>query len=178
MTLFPARFWALDALLEAEPAAAPLVPTEVDAEYARLSKRLGINEIPLQLVELERVLQAERIAVYDYGEVTTFLDGQVTRRRKALEKARRSTWRAEWNWHPVKDYSAWKFGDGFSHEIYNQPIPPSVVHIMSPILEQFPDAQFYVSHSCELRDPFLAVSVPGADRLYVIERWRQPGFQD
>jgi hypothetical protein len=42
----------------------PLALEEPDEEYVRLSKALGINKIPLRLVELARVVQEECLGVY------------------------------------------------------------------------------------------------------------------
>ena len=73
---------------------------EPSEEYVRLSQRLGINKIPLRLVELAKVVREETLGIYPYEEVARYLDKQIEK----LVNSRPDRWHSyhEWRWHPVK----------------------------------------------------------------------------
>lgn len=150
---------------------------EPSEEYVQISKKLGINKIPLRLLELAKVVREETLGVYSYEEVARYLDKQVEK----LASARLESWRSfyEWRWHPVKEYSSrhYRAGSHFETSIYNKPIPPEVLPTIAKIVERFPDAEFYVTDIREYKDPFLGVTVPGSETLFVIERWNEPSFR-
>lgn len=62
--------------------------------------------------------------------------------------------------------------------VYAHSIPLPVLLTMKTIVSQFPDAQFYASdYEVQRPDPFLAVTLPGVEDLFIIERWDEPGFR-
>jgi hypothetical protein len=156
-----------------QPVPATLAVEEPDQEYIELSKRLGINKIPLQLIELARVIREVCIGVYEYDAVTRYLDGQVERKRKNRFDY------TDWNWHPIKSsngfWSGWP--NHVSADVYNKPIPMPVMLTIDRIESLYPSARFYVSDIRDVKDPFLAVTVDGADTFFVIERWDEPSFR-
>ena len=161
-----------------EPARSVAVAVEEPSdEYVRLSQHLGINKIPLRLVELAKVVREETLGIYPYEDVVRYLDKQVEK----LAGSRSDRWHSfhEWRWHPVKEYSSrhYRSGSRFDASIYNKPIPQEIVPIIARIANRFPDAEFYVTDIQEFNDPFLGVTVPGSDTLFVIERWDEPAFR-
>ena len=167
-------------LLGNEPVRAPQVSAAAvtdlpDAEYVRLSQRLGVNQIPLQVVELTKVVHEMALGIYDYRSVVNYLDAQ----EQHINSDRTAWRRYEWNWHPIR--SAREFGrsrpERVSMDLYNKPIPYPVLLTIERIESRFPKACFYVSDLRGVSDPFLAVTVEGADTLLVIERWDEPAFR-
>ena len=156
-----------------QPVPVSLTVEEPDQEYIELSKRLGINKIPLQLIELARVVREVCIGVYEYEAVTWYLDRQVERTKKNRYD------HIDWYWHPVKSSNAIWFGrpSHVSADVYNKPIPMPVMLTIARIESLYPAARFYVSDIREVKDPFLAVTVEGADTFFVIERWDEPSFR-
>jgi hypothetical protein len=150
---------------------------EPSEEFVQLSQQLGINKIPLRLVELARVVREETMGVYPYEDVVRYLDKQVGK----LAGVRSERWRSfyEWRWHPAKEYSSrhYRSASHFDFIIYNKPIPQEVLSTIARIVDRIPDAEFYVSDVQEFKDPFLGVTVPGSDTLFVIERWDEPSFR-
>ena len=162
----------------AEPHRNVAISVEEPSEnYVRLSQRLGINKIPLRLVELAKVVRQETLGIYPYEEVARYLDKQIEK----LANSRSNRWSSfhEWRWHPVKDYSTrhYRSGSHFDTSIYNKPIPEEILPTIARIADRFPDAEFYVTDIDEFKDPFLGVTVPGSDTLFVIERWDEPSFR-
>ena len=147
-----------------------------DAAYREISQRLGINTIPLALVELEEVLRRKTLGVYDYSKVVAYLDEQC---RRLDEERKPGLFRSyEWRWHPIREYpGVYSWLPTQSNQVYNKPIPPEVLPTIESILRCYPEALFYVSDIRDFRDPFLAVTVQGADKLHVIERWEEPRFR-
>jgi hypothetical protein len=150
---------------------------EPSEEYVRLSQQLGINKIPLRLADLAEIVREETLGVYPYEDVVRYLDKQVGK----LASRRSERWRSfyEWNWHPIKEYSSrhYRFAAHFDASVYNKPIPPEVLPTIARIVDRMPDVEFYVSDVQEMKDPFLGVTVPGSDTLFVIERWDEPSFR-
>ena len=129
-------------------------PTE---EYVRFSRDLGINKIPLRLVELARIVREETPGLYPYEDVVRYLDKQVEK----LANNRSNRWHSlyGWRWHPAKEYPSSRGYDApFDSRIYNKPIPPEVLPMIARIVDRFPDAEFYVTDTQEFKDPF-----PGRD---------------
>ena len=162
----------------AEPQRSVAISIEEPSEdYVRLSQRLGINQIPLRLVELAKVVREETLGIYPYKEVARYLNKQIEK----LVDSRSDRWHSyhEWRWHPLKEYSSrhYRSGSHFDTSIYNKPIPPEVLPTIARILDRMPDAEFYVTDIDEFKDPFLGVTVPGSDTLFVIERWDEPAFR-
>ena len=56
-------------------------------------------------------------------------------------------------------------------------IPIPVMLTIDRIESLYPSARFYISDIRDVKDPFLAVTVDGADTLFVIERWDDPNFR-
>jgi hypothetical protein len=150
---------------------------EPDEEYIRLSRTLGINKIPLRLVELARVVQEECLGVYPYEHVARYLDKRVQELRK--NKSGSHYHYAEWRWHPLKEYSSHHSlsNPRFDYWVYNKPIPYPVMLTIGKIQQRINDAEFYVTDIREYRDPFLGVTVMGSDTLFVVERWGEPAFR-
>jgi hypothetical protein len=150
---------------------------EPDEEYIRLSKALGINKIPLRLVELAQVVQEECLDTYPYEDVERYLDRRVQELRK--KKSGFHYYYPEWRWHPVKEYSLHLSlsNPRFDCSVYNKPIPPPVMITIAKILQRIYDAEFYVTDIREYKDPFLGVTVTGSDTLFVVERWDEPTFR-
>lgn len=153
-------------------AAAPV--EEPSEEYIQLSNELGINQIPLRLVELAQVVREETLGVYPYEEVVRCLDKQVAK----LAGSQSKTWHflPDWSWHPVKEYSSrhYRSGSHFESSIYNKPLPSAVMRAIDRIVDRFPGAEFHVTDIPgfqEYKDRFLAVTLAGSDTLYVVERW-------
>ena len=154
----------------------PLMAEIPDAAYIEVSQRLRINAVPLALAELEQVLREETLGIYDYVKVAAYLDEQC---RQLNETRKPRLFRLyEWHWHPTRDYShVYSWLPNQSSEIYNKPIPQEIFPTIERILSRYPKALFYVSDIRDFRDPFLAVTVKGADKLHVIERWKEPRFR-
>ena len=166
--------------LTADPVSAfsrsPLIAEIPDAAYIEASQRLRINTIPLALAELEQVLREETLGVYDYAKVAAYLDEQC---RQLNEQRKPGVFRSyEWRWHPIREYwSVYGWLPNQSNEVYNKPIPPEIFPTIERILSRDSEALFYVSDIRDFQDPFLAVTVKGADKLHVIERWDEPRFR-
>jgi hypothetical protein len=145
------------------------------ADYRALSQQLGVNTIPLRLCELAQIVREETLGIYPYPSVASYLDQQVA----ALSQGKANRWKTyEWHWRPVKQYSSYRHGSHhFSPEVYNKPIPPEVLPTLARLVKRMPEAEFYVSDVEQFQDPFLAVTVPGSDTLFVIERWDEPSFR-
>lgn len=156
-----------------QPVPATLIVEEPDQEYIELSKRLGINTIPLQLVDLARLIRQVCIGIYEYDAVVRYLDGQVERMRKTRFD------HTDWNWHPIKPCHHFWSGrpDHVSADVYNKPIPMPVMLTIAQIESLYPAARFYVSDLRDVKDPFLAATVDGSDTFFVIERWDEPTFR-
>jgi hypothetical protein len=105
--------------------------------------------------------------------VTRYLDGQVERKRKNRFDY------TDWNWHPIKSSNGFWSGrpNHVSADVYNKPIPMPVMLTIDRIESLYPSARFYVSDIRDVKDPFLAVTVDGADTFFVIERWDEPSFR-
>jgi hypothetical protein len=161
-----------------EPSRGTIVLTEEPGEeFVQLSRKLGINKIPLRLAELAQVVREETLGVYPYEDVARYLDKQVER----LMSGKSDSWRFryEWRWHPVKEYSSHRsWSDSpFDSRVYNKPIPPEIMVTIERMLDRMADAEFYVTDVQNYKDPFLGVTVPGSDTLFVIERWNEPAFR-
>ena len=160
-----------------EPARSPGFSFEQpSADYIALSRQLGVNTIPLRLCELAQIVREETLGIYSYQQVASYLDQQVA----ALSQGKSNRWRTyEWRWRPVKPYSSYyrRGSDHISTEVYNKPIPPEVLPTIARLVKRMPDVEFYVSDVEQFQDPFLAVTVPGSDTLFVIERWDEPSFR-
>ena len=154
----------------------PLVAEIPDAAYIEVSQRLRINTIPLALAELEQVLREETLGIYHYSKVEAYLDEQC---RRLDEKRGPGVFRSyAWHWHPIRDYlNVYSWLPSQSSEVYNKPIPPEIFPTMERILSRYSKALFYVSDIRDFPDPFLAATVKGADKLHVIERWKEPSFR-
>jgi hypothetical protein len=140
-----------------------------------MSVRLQLNSIPLALCDLEDVLRAEGIAVFNYAQVNQYLDAQCAA-LTATSAAKKDYKTFQWYWHPVAKYN-WHNEPKISHGQYSKPIPMPVLYTIECILSRFPRAQFYVSKIELFPDSFLAVSVSGSEVLHVIERWDELSFR-
>ncbi len=161
-----------------EPVRVPgLTFDQPSAEYIELSQQLGVNRIPIQLCQLAQIVREETMGTYPYDSVVQYLDKQAA----ALSQSTRERWRTfRWCWRPVKEYGHIFHGrdDGhFSCEVYDKPIPAEVLPTIARIVARMPAAEFFVSDIEEFKDPFLAVTIPGSDTLFVIERWEEPSFR-
>jgi hypothetical protein len=162
-----------------EPARSPGFSFEQpSADYVALSKQLGVNTIPLRLCELAQIVREETLGIYPYQDVASYLDQQAA----ALSQGKVNRWKTyEWRWRPVKSYSSSSYyrhgSSSFSSEVYDKPIPREVLPTIARIVKRMPEAEFYVSDVEQFQDPFLAVTVPGSDTLFVIERWDEPSFR-
>lgn len=160
-----------------ELARVPVAVTVPDDEYVKLSKEMKVNSIPLALARLEAILQEETLGVYDYDKVVAYLDEQA--RRLTRESRKRGEYvNFEWKWKCVLDCQySYDAVLHISSDTYPEPIPMPVLLTMQRIAKRIPGVEFYVSHIRAFKDPFLAVTVKGAEKLYVIERWDEPSFR-
>lgn len=62
---------------------------EPSPDYVRLSRNLGVNKIPIRLLELSKVVHEETLGVYPYEDVARYLDKQVEK----LAGGRKNSWR-------------------------------------------------------------------------------------
>jgi hypothetical protein len=149
--------------------------SQCDEEFLQISKRLGINTIPLQMMELAEAVRGLGIGLYEYETVTRYLDALVKRAQPSF-----TPWpRLEWNWHPIRDTKRFvpDVPEHVSRSVYNKAIPIPVMLTIERIEAKFPKALCYVSDIRTVADPFLAVTVEGAETMLVVERWDEPAFR-
>lgn len=156
------------------PTAAALAegPEAPGEAYRKLAAKLGVKSAALREAELESVLREEMIPVYEYAKVEAFLNDQC-RRAGAV-----NTWiRFQWSWKPLRKQDRMKHGERVSNSVYQQAVPYPVLLRVEQIAERLPEAKFFVSEIEKVQDPFLAVTVEGSQRFWVIERWNEPNFR-
>jgi|SRR5262252_6146719 len=65
-----------------------------------------------------------------------------------------------------------------SGSVYGHSVPYPVLLTVKSIVDRLPDVQFFVTdYAVATPDPFLAVSRPSIDDMFIIERWDEPGFR-
>jgi len=166
------------ATVDVPVACAVAEPDGPDAEYLTLAERLGIRNGAILTAKLERVLHAEMIPVYEYAKVAAYLDHLAERRTHELRAASGEWIRSSWCWFSLrKGEHKGVHTANVSKSVYQSAIPAPVLLTIEKIQTQLPEARFFISAIVDVPDPFLAVSVPGADKLWVIERWDEPGFR-
>ena len=89
--------------------------------------------------------------------------------KKRLDKNKKRF--GTFNWFHDGKHAHWRIP-----EIYDELVPSSVLETVSTIVEEFPDALFFVSKIQHVKDPFLAVTFSG-ETLVVIDFWSEPGFR-
>lgn len=155
-----------------------VAPDSPDDQYRALAAKLGIRSTALLAAELECLLASEMIPVYDYQKVAQYLENEC---RKASLSQPRTPWTTTlmWCWKPVREQDRLenKSYAPISSNLYQQALRLPVLLTMERIAEKLPEAKFFVSEIEAVLDPFLAVTVEGAGKLYVIERWDEPGFR-
>lgn len=160
------------------------VGAKVEAEYQRLANKLGTYAmVDLTQEELERYLAKNHIGVYPMGKVTAYLASiaaKMASKRRTYYGTR--TRKAKVVWLPLR-YTDIQAAAGKNQRIYTKPVPPEVLMTVEKIVEDLGDrpAFFISDFSMEERvlrkkvDPFLAISV--GSKMYVLERWDEPGFR-
>ncbi len=149
-------------------------------DYQKLAQKIGYRcvEAERELVEneLEAFLHENGMAVYDYQAVTRYLDATVERMTKTLRE------RHAWRWVPLRQCDKGQVVAQLSTGMvtYTKPIPYPVLLTIEKVHERFGERlAMFVSdiYTVPKADPFLGVSAPGSERLFVIERWDEPGFR-
>lgn len=180
------------------PAQKPLVvvsdyDSTADEEYAAICKKVGLHIAPPMTkgkLFLEKVLAEETMGTYDLKAVARYMDKKARGAEPIGFGSRR------WAWTPLRkqdlDDTAWKGRDysgivnykceqfAFGKSYYTKPIPQPVLEMIDRINDRVPHVQFVVADIISLAwpDPFLAVTLPGLEELYVIARWDEPGFRE
>lgn len=150
-------------------------PDSPDAEYMRLASKLGIKSPVILEAKLERVLEEERIHVYNFDKVSAFLQNECQRLRKKSAEAK--TFNSyQWYWKPLREQDRNKKLSKALNEIYLQKVPDVVLMTVEKIADRMPEAKFFVSEIKEYEDPFLGVTVKKSSKIWVIERWNEPAF--
>jgi hypothetical protein len=162
------------------PSAIAVQDDAPDADYQALADKLGIRSAALLESKLEAILAEEMIPVYEYAKVEAYLDNLVAKRNYELGRESQSIWgrRAMWSWYSLRkgEHKGIRHGKVVKY-VYQQAIEKPVLLAIDLIQSRLPEARFFVSQIEEVADPFLAVTVPGSAKLYVIERWNEPGFR-
>lgn len=164
-------------------------------QYRKLAAKLGIATVPgdetVQRHKLLAVLQRLGIAIYPINAVRKYMDEKCI----PIDNS--------WYWIPLRRRDrglvikpnlhrkgiGWmsrtlRLGGTVSGATtYNQELPSPVLMRINEVQEELPEAMFYVTDtrvqraSKRERDPFLGVTLPGLNELFVIERWDEPGFR-
>lgn len=164
------------------PKKTALVTEEDDflQKYDSLATKLGVECRAKTNTQLSVVLAEEMIGVYDTAAVERYMDKK-----------------GYWKWYPLRTYdkapgsASWKinrvtptsydtlYGPS-SSEVYDKPVPYPVLCTVERLVDKMgPSVIFVVAALGSNPDPFLAcfLRAPGRIRLYVIERWDEPGFR-
>lgn len=157
------------------------VQEQPDSDYLRLVEKLGIRSAAILTVKLEAILADEFIPVFDYEKVEQYLNNECLKRAQAqaLAQAQDRLSYTSWCWKPVRaeDRKGTSGMPRVTRQLYQQAIPGEVLLTMERIAAKLPEAKFFVSEIVDVADPFLAVTVKGANKLWVIERWDEPSFR-
>jgi hypothetical protein len=153
-------------------------PDGPDATYLALAAKLHVGNAAILEAKLERVLHAEMIPVYEYAKVTAYLDHLVAKRNYEEVNVKGPWFRSEWSWFSLRKGEHKGIREAkVVKPVYQGAIPLPVLMTIDKIQSQLPEARFFISQVKEVPDPFLAVSVPGSEKLWVVERWDEPGFR-
>lgn len=150
-------------------------------ELNRVMESLGLDNSALSKQQLLCALKHLDIPVFDFEEVRCYMN--------KLFKSERSAW----GWRPIRsvnvDFSGiergyagdnWANGKVRFGNSYEQAIPLAVLLTAEKIQRAMPSVGFFVSDAVrksDVRDPFLAVSLPGLAEMIVVEVWDEPGFK-
>lgn len=171
------------------PAKQELRPVESDVleEYLALCKEIGAETPAVRMLQLQQFLAERSIPVYNGPQVHAYLIQLAKTQAKKTGQAQTIFWYPlrkddTGNQHPL--WFAWNdVGDNVSikyletmETIYYKLVPASALRTVQTILQEFPDAKFFVSDISTAQDPFLAVTIPG-QTLTIIDFWDEPGFR-
>lgn len=167
------------------PESAPIEITDTDrpdAEYRARARRLGVKTPALLEVEMEEAIKAENLPIYNYDRVTAYLKNLCDRQNagKTRKLFSMEPW-AEWRWLPLRERDFLQDivqPKGMGARVYKQRVPDVVLEVIETLQNRLPEAKFFVSEIVQVADPFLAVTVEGSEKLWVVQRWNEPAFRD
>jgi len=168
-------------LTEVEYSASKLQPAQlVPASYIDLAKQIHLDSPPLDEAQILQTIYDHHFRVYDFGKVDNYLY------RQALKQGAR----VRWVWKPMRtaDLKVLQAQTAPSTEgivlaqLYEQKIPGRVLEDVKCVLNEIPDAVMLISDYAVVHpDPFLAITTPkllAQGKLWIVDRWDEPGFQD
>ncbi len=148
--------------------------------YQRLAAKIGYHCVEAERVlaegDLIEWLHEQAMPVYDYEAVKQYLDATVAE----MNAGPADGVHHRWGWMPLRQCDTKTNMGGGRQEVYIKPIPYPVLCTIEKLVDQFGErVNLLVSdiYTVPKADPFLAVSVPGSQRLFVIERWDEPKFR-
>lgn len=163
-----------------EPQPQPIAVSVPDSleSYISAAKAAGITDDSPIIAEARLVdaIKHNNISCYDYDAVDMYL-------RKQMPNG--------WSWTPLGQsdsddrntfpaVSNWYFGAITPRRLYNKPVPLPVLNTVAILRDAVGTAlRCYVSDELEnWGDPFLMVRVHLGQRVFIVERWDEPGFRD
>jgi hypothetical protein len=163
--------------VEPEKIEAPGTTEEVQS-YVALCRKIGAETPAVRMLQLEQFMAERGIPEYDTDAVDD--------RLLALAKKSGGT-NASYVWHPLREQDKgvsfrWFWEENgrelctIEDTVYHELVPASVLETVSIILEQFPDAKFFVSDLPDEDDPFLLVTFPDVSPL-IVDFWNEPDFR-
>lgn len=161
-------------------------------EHRKLARKYGLMTVSstIACTKLVKVLQDEAITVFDLSKVQDYMDRKVRghggfalgiwywfplrmvdRATVRLEDMRESRERRKHQWTGTSGT--------FRTSAYDEIVPLPVLMTVDRIVERLGNkVSFFVAAIDNNPDPFLAVRMnDDPDRLFVIERWDEPGFR-
>jgi len=164
------------------------------SEYEKVAKGIGYAVDFALDEQLACFLREQGHGVYPYESVERYLARQCGFFRGSHEFSSRKVWYwhtfREKDWQP-EDCTIGPYQDGLrgrpgiaAQKGYDKPIPLPVLMTVRDLEAAWTDKtkplRFFVSDFTNVRrdpDPFLAVTAGIGRRLFVIERWDEPGFR-
>src|SRR5208337_3327674 len=144
------------------------------AEYCKAAEAVGLQHSEALFNErIRHCCTANGFRIFNYEQVVEFLDRKLG---------------AAWEWMGLRDTDVEHLGGWvtagkphqvpFSKKQYGRKIPLPVLLTVQRVLEDVPDAHFYVSGIPNVDDdPFLLVTARQSSS-FVIERWDEPDFRE
>ena len=166
---------------------------KLEKEYRRISNKIGtVFADTLTTQDLAKYLADSNMTVYPMDKVRSYLEKKMEELPKPRVSRRRGSFygsqpRWAWNWMALREQDVLKKKGNFS-KLYsntNKPVPVEVLMTVEKIIDDLGPSRvhFYVSEfvkaarpTPQIVDPFLAVCA-NTSKLYVIERWDEPGFR-
>lgn len=154
--------------------------------YLGLARRLGAVNGAVRREMLLQSFAKYGIVHYPLDKVEVYLDSKFG----VPEKSEPGL---SWCWAPLRDADLGRNRDigkihwmrrpqgnnrnGNINDVrYEKPVPEAVLETVEKILQDVPEAYFFISEHCAPGDPFLGVIAEGTEML-VIERWDEQEFQ-